>query len=84
MQTQPQRRPIHQRRYLLSSMPEPERSMNAIQPTDHVVMRGNAFLCKHCGKTYAIALPCPINVMVAAMKAYVADHQYCQPREPQK
>ena len=49
--------------------------------TDHVVLIENVFTCKHCGARYPIALPCPINVMVAASRAFVVDHAYCKKQE---
>lgn len=50
------------------------------QSSDHVVMEGNTFVCLHCGpgQNYKMNLPCPINVMTAAMNAYVLTHKYCQ------
>lgn len=47
--------------------------------TDHVVMDGNVFHCSHCGQRYQMTLPCPIDVFVAATKAYVATHRNCPP-----
>lgn len=49
--------------------------------TDHVVMQGDLFVCRHCGATYKMNLPCPINVMTAAIKAYVDTHKDCTPQE---
>lgn len=50
--------------------------------TDHVVMEGSVFVCLHCGSRYGLNLPCPINVMTAAINAYVLDHKHCKQMEP--
>ncbi len=48
--------------------------------TDHVVMRGNDFVCLHCGQRYRPTLPAPINVMVAMSRAFGRAHRDCQPK----
>jgi len=40
-------------------------------------MDGHVFHCLHCGQRYALNLPCPINVSVAAMNAFVDLHEHC-------
>jgi hypothetical protein len=40
---------------------------------------GCAFSCERCGDAYSMALPCPINVMIAAGGAFIAEHRDCLP-----
>jgi rubredoxin len=50
--------------------------------SDHVVMRNDRFVCRHCGATYLMALPAPITVFVAATNAFVDLHKNCSKPEP--
>lgn len=49
---------------------------------DHVRMRdgGEEFLCERCGDSYRMRLPCNLDVVVAAARAYGRVHQRCKPR----
>lgn len=53
---------------------EPQETPN----TDHVVLKGNAFTCLHCGVSYAMNLPCPINLMVDSMRSFTNSHAHCE------
>ena len=48
--------------------------------TDHVIYDYvvGAFKCNHCGDVYKMALPCPLGVMEASMKAYLKSHRGCK------
>jgi hypothetical protein len=51
---------------------------------DHVVeMGGGVFACLHCGQKYGVALPAPIDIVVATSRAFVQLHRGCvAPRAP--
>jgi hypothetical protein len=51
---------------------------------DHVVinLRTFVFECKHCGLSYPMAAPAPINLVVAASKAWLSDHRHCSAPSP--
>lgn len=51
--------------------------------TDHVVMQGNEFVCLHCGRRYAPAMPAPVSVFTAMTNAFIKDHKHCQPKAEQ-
>lgn len=38
----------------------------------------NEFRCERCGARYAMATPAPIDVMIAAMKAFAKPHKRCK------
>lgn len=45
----------------------------------HVVLRPpGTFLCLHCGETYEMNLPAPVNVMVGAMQSFNKTHKKCK------
>lgn len=47
--------------------------------TDHITMGdGMRLQCMHCGVTYTPALPAPIDVMLAASKAFSKTHARCK------
>jgi len=47
--------------------------------TNHVrLIPPGTFLCLHCGADYEMALPVPIDLMVAAMKSFSDTHSECQ------
>ena len=47
--------------------------------SDHVVydMERQALSCQHCGASYKMTLPAPINMVAAMMKEYVKAHRNC-------
>lgn len=45
----------------------------------HVVLRPpGTFLCLHCGETYEMNLPAPVDVMVGAMQSFNKTHKKCK------
>jgi hypothetical protein len=45
----------------------------------HVVLRPpNTFFCLHCGETYEMNLPAPVDVMVGAMGSFSKTHKKCK------
>ena len=53
--------------------------------TEHVRMRPPSDLaCMHCGETYRVNMPAPLNIMMAVTKAFTATHRQCAmtPRGP--
>ncbi len=44
----------------------------------HVVLNGSTFECLHCGDSYEMQLPAPLDVMTAAMKAFNTTHGACK------
>jgi hypothetical protein len=47
-----------------------------------VVLLDGRFFCRHCGASYTMNLPAPINVAAAAMNAFVDDHEKCKLATP--
>lgn len=45
--------------------------------TDHVVLKGDAFTCLHCGDSWAFSLPVDLDVLIAAGEAYRRRHWQC-------
>ena len=47
--------------------------------TDHVVLvPPSTVLCRHCGESYAIAMPCSVSILAAAGGAFTKDHARCR------
>lgn len=44
---------------------------------NHVKAEGTEFVCDHCGERYAMAMPAPICVFLAASTAFIHEHKYC-------
>lgn len=49
--------------------------------TDHIILntQTGAFQCLHCGASYRMGLPAPVNMVLAMSKSFIADHRHCQP-----
>jgi len=39
------------------------------------------FECTRCGYSYLMNLPCPINIVLAAIKEFKKDHQTCKEKK---
>lgn len=48
----------------------------------HVVMDGNAFVCRHCGEVYRPTLPATILMFAGMAKVFVDQHKACRPPGP--
>lgn len=46
-----------------------------------VVLITNGFRCDRCGDSYEMNMPCPIDVMLAAGKAFEKNHKTCPKRD---
>jgi hypothetical protein len=44
----------------------------------HVVLRGDAIHCTHCGEQYTPAMPCPVHAWSAMVEAFSTSHIHCQ------
>lgn len=44
--------------------------------------RGYEVGCRACGKTYAPALPCSIDMLIAIARAFAEDHAHCAVSDP--
>lgn len=47
---------------------------------DHIVMVRNTHTlkCLHCGVTYEMAMPCPAEIFVAILDAFIESHKDCE------
>jgi hypothetical protein len=55
------------------------------RPQPHVIWEANGslFRCLHCADAYRPAMPCPVDVFIAASRAYIKAHRACKaPRDP--
>lgn len=53
--------------------------MSKNKPDSHVILRPPAtFLCRHCGDSYEMNLPAPIDIMVGASRSFSATHKRCK------
>ena len=49
---------------------------------DHVVaIQGGAFRCLHCGREQLMALPCDMDIYLAAMRVFLEKHEGCEKPE---
>jgi hypothetical protein len=55
---------------------------NSVEGTKDQLYPAYRFRCTHCGDVYDMAVPCPLALMGAVMKAFMREHRYCEPRPP--
>jgi hypothetical protein len=48
---------------------------------EHVVIQDSALLCEHCGHRYPLALPMPIEAVIAAARTFSDIHRHCDKPE---
>ncbi len=47
---------------------------------DHVVaVEGGSFKCLHCFRAQAMAMPCDLDIWVAASRVFLEKHRDCPP-----
>lgn len=54
---------------------DPPREVVVLPPERQFVVA-----CRHCGDRYVFALPAPVDVLGACLRAYAAAHAECKPR----
>ncbi len=57
---------------------------NSVEGTEGQLYPALRFRCRNCGDVYDLATPCPIRIVSAASKAWIADHRRCRPRPERK